>query len=231
MCGAATIGCASRVPPRPVPPHEARPQLPPWFPEEPWNARRKPERIFYFGKVLFDTDKSRIRPDAEIVLHKLLAWLQANPDISRVRLEGHTDFRAEEEYNLGLSERRSIAVADWLVDHGLDHNRLLAVCFGETRPIAPNDTAVGMQENRRTEFHVAEVSGNRFRGQDPANGGLVLTVLSKEEREAMARAAQVPVYKPPPFVPEGSIIKPYPPAPKPKLSEEEGPVLKPPPPK
>jgi len=204
----ALPGCAERLPPRPVPQQEAQPTLPPWYPEKPWNQKGEDERVFYTGKVVFDTAKATIRPESEEVLRQLLAWLQANPDVSRVRLEGHTDSRASDEYNQKLSERRSIAVADWLVDNGLDHNRLLSVAFGESRPIATNDSAVGRQENRRTSFHVAEVGGRRFKGQDPTSGGLVLTVLSKEEREALKTVGEVPTYEPPPAKPIRDIFEP-----------------------
>ncbi|RLB60190.1 MAG: OmpA family protein [Deltaproteobacteria bacterium] len=201
-------GCASQVPPRPVPQLEASPTLPPWYPEQPWNQASQDDRVYYTGKVVFDTGRHAIRPEAEAVLRQLLAWLQANPDVSRVRLEGHTDTRASDEYNQKLSERRSIAVADWLVDNGFDHNRLLAVAFGESRPLATNDSAVGRQENRRSSFHVAEVGGRRFKGQDPTAGGLVLTVLSREERDAMKNVGEVPTYEPPPAKPIRDVFEP-----------------------
>jgi len=208
--GASLSGCAHQVPPRPLPPPEQEAQLPPWFPQAPWNDADKPQRTFYFGKVVFNTAKATIRPESEAVLRELLAHLEANPDISRVRLEGHTDARAGEEYNQGLSERRAIAVANWLVDHGLDHNRLLAVAFGETRPLATNGTPSGRQENRRTSFFIAEVGGRRFRGQDPTGGGMVLTVLSKAERDALARQGEVPTAEPPEHENTRDVIHPYP---------------------
>lgn len=203
------IGCSKPPPPRPVPPQEAQAELPPWFPEKPWNERAGEERVFFEGKVVFDTGRSKIKAGGEEVLEKLLTWLKDNPDISRIRLEGHTDNRASDEFNQGLSERRATAVANWLVDHGLDHNRILAVAFGESRPMAPNDSATGRQENRRTAFYPAEVEGRRFRGEDPTAGGLVLTVLSKEEREAQKDKGKVPtVERPPPVKPEKHVIKP-----------------------
>ncbi len=205
---ASTAGCANNPPPRPVPPPENVPELPPWYPEQAWNSRDRDERTFYMGKVVFDTGKHTIKPEAEVVLRQLLSWLQANPDISRVRLEGHTDARAGEEYNQALSERRALAVADWLVDNGLDHNRLLAVAFGETRPLYDNGTADGRAENRRTAFFPAEVAGRRFDDKDPTNGGLVLTVLSKEEREKAKEKGKVPKYEPPPVKNERNIFKP-----------------------
>jgi len=200
------LGCAS-VPARPVPIPEAKPTLPEWYPEKPWDQSEAAQRVYFKGKVVFDTAKHNIRPESEKVLTRLLDYLAANDDISRIRLEGHTDSRSSEEYNQALSERRAMAVANWLVDRGLDHMRILAVAFGETRPIAPNDTAAGRQENRRAAFTVAEVGGLRFRGQDPTAGGLVLEVQSKEEREKEKEVAKVPEYVPPPIKPTRDIFE------------------------
>ena len=210
LCTPLLMACSNSIPPRPLPPLEKQATIPPWFPEQPWNERQAVERDYYFGKVVFHTARHTLRPQSKKVLGDLLAWLQANPDISRIRLEGHTDSRASDEYNQGLSERRAIEVANWLVDNGLDHNRLVAVAFGETRPLYPNDTAPGRQENRRAGFFVAEVSGRRFRGEDPTNGGLVITILSKAEREALAKKGEVPRYVPPKVIPERDIFKRYP---------------------
>jgi outer membrane protein OmpA-like peptidoglycan-associated protein len=200
--------CSNVPPPRPVPPAEGTRNLPGWYPQAAWSADAANARVYLEGKIVFDTGKARIRPESEKVLNDLLAYLSANPDITRVRLEGHTDSRAAEEYNQDLSARRAIAVADWLVDHGLDHNRIVAVAFGELRPLWPNQGPTAMQENRRTAFHVAEVSGNRFRGEDPTSGGLVLDVKSKEQREADKLRGKVPDVKPPPVRVELDIIRP-----------------------
>jgi OOP family OmpA-OmpF porin len=208
LTAVGTVGCAAQPPPRPVPQFQAKPQKPPWYPEQPWNAKGQTKRVFFKGKIVFDTARSTLRPTSEKVLTQLLDYLKKNEDISRVRLEGHTDSRASDIYNQGLSERRAIVVADWLVDKGLDHSRLLAVAFGESRPLARNDDAAGRQENRRTEFSVADVGGHRFRGKDPTNGGLVLVVLSKEERDAMKDKGEVPTFTPPPVVVEKDVFKP-----------------------
>lgn len=68
-----------------------------------------------------------------------------------VRVEGHTDSIASEAYNQTLSERRAEAVADWLAAHGVDRQRLRTVGWGESRPVATNDTPSGRQQNRRVE--------------------------------------------------------------------------------
>jgi OOP family OmpA-OmpF porin len=209
---AASVGlllqaCAETVPPRPVPQPEARPELPGWFPEKPWTEQRT-DRLYLEGKVVFDTAKSTLRPESERVLKQLLEYLQANADVSRIRLEGHTDERGSDEYNQGLSERRAIAVSDWLVDHGLDNMRVLAVAFGESRPLRTNGTPEGRQENRRTEFRVAEVGGARFMGRDPTNGGLVIEILSKEDRDKAKEVGKVPTYVEPPWAPTRDIIAP-----------------------
>ena len=85
--------------------------------------------------------------------------------------------------------------------------------------MATNLTKLGRQENRRTSFDVAEVDGYAFLGRDPTNGGMVLTVLSKAEREALAEVGEVPVFKWPKVVPERDIFKPLVQE-KPKTEEE-----------
>ena len=155
----------------------------------------------------FEFDKAELRSGDRELLSRIAGILLTSKDYT-VSVNGHTDDVGDAEYNQKLSERRSIAVADWLVDNGLDHNRLLSVAFGEARPIATNDSAVGRQENRRTSFHVAEVGGRRFKGQDPTSGGLVLTVLSKEERDALKNVGEVPTYDPPPAKPIRDVFEP-----------------------
>jgi len=174
------------------------------------------------GKVVFETDKAIIRPGSEKVLQTLLQFLNEHGEVTRLRIEGHTDSTASDEYNQELSARRSLAVANWLVDKGVDADRLIAVGFGEARPMAPNEVATGRAENRRTEFHVAEVNGRLFALKDPTNGGLVLDVLSLEDRKAAADA-KVPTGAPPKsFVPTGDEVKTVGPAPVNFVKKPEG---------
>jgi outer membrane protein OmpA-like peptidoglycan-associated protein len=204
-----TLGCSdNRLPPNPVPTPEIRRPIPAWFdPNAVWNPNGADSRIYIEGKIVFDTAKHTIRPESAKVLEQLLAFLVAHPEVTRVRIEGHTDSRGGDEYNQSLSARRSLAVADWLVDRGIDHLRLVAVGFGEKKPIAPNELAEGRAENRRTEFHVMEVNGRPFGSATALDGGMVLTVLSAEERERLRNPPKVELATPEKFVPTGDEIR------------------------
>jgi OOP family OmpA-OmpF porin len=203
-----TASCAdTALPPNPVPTPELRRPMPDWFdPSARWDPRGGDTRVFIEGKIVFATDKAIIRPESEVVLQRLLKFLQERPDVTRLRIEGHTDSRASNEHNQELSAKRSLAVADWLVDRGVDHLRLVAAGYGETKPIAPNELIGGRAENRRTEFHVMEVGGRPYGPPGALNGGMVLTVLSAEERERLRNPPKVEIAKLD-FKPEGNVIK------------------------
>ena len=103
------------------------------------------------GAILFDFDSEAIRPDARRSLLEIVEVIEAYGG-RPVRVEGHTDSVASESYNQGLSERRAKSVADWLVKNGVDKGRLTTRGWGETRPVAENDTPEGRQQNRRVEL-------------------------------------------------------------------------------
>lgn len=101
--------------------------------------------------VFFATNSAELRPASKTELDQLKALLEENPEM-RIRLQGHTDNVGEEVDNMDLSDRRAKAVRTYLINAGIDAKRLEAQGFGETRPIAKNDTPEGRQKNRRTEF-------------------------------------------------------------------------------
>jgi outer membrane protein OmpA-like peptidoglycan-associated protein len=106
-------------------------------------------RVDLPADVLFDFDKASIRPDAAQALTRLATVIRAYP-AGRTRLEGHTDSAGNDSYNDALSRRRAEAVKAWLVEkENIGRDRLEAAGFGERRPVAPNDTEVGRQKNRR----------------------------------------------------------------------------------
>lgn len=106
--------------------------------------------LMRFDDVLFDFDRSALRPEADAILAPVLEMLQNDPSLS-VDIEGHADWMGSDAYNIRLSQRRAQAVVDWLVARGIARERLVAVGKGEREPIASNETAEGRQLNRRVE--------------------------------------------------------------------------------
>ncbi len=114
------------------------------------------ERVVILDRIEFDTNKATIRPESDEILEAVRDVLRENPQLTRIRVEGHTDNRGSRAHNRGLSERRALAVVDWLVQHGIGRERLVAQGFGPDRPVDDNTSAEGRQNNRRVEFHILE---------------------------------------------------------------------------
>ncbi len=111
-------------------------------------------KIDLLQKVFFRTNRAIIRPRSYKLLNNVAQVLKAHTEIAKVRVEGHTDDRGRDAYNLGLSRRRAKAVVKYLVRKGVAANRLEAVGFGETKPIKSNDTKEGRAANRRVDFKI-----------------------------------------------------------------------------
>lgn len=105
--------------------------------------------------VNFDNDLSELRPDAQAILERAVANLKANPGV-KVEIGGHTDSRNSDWYNLGLGERRAQVVMQYLISQGIDASRLTAKSYGESQPVADNETEEGRMENRRVELRIME---------------------------------------------------------------------------
>lgn len=114
------------------------------------------EKIIITQKIHFEFNRSVIRPISYPILDDVASLLMRNPQITRVRVEGHTDWIGSDSYNQILSERRARSVRDYLVQKGIEPDRLEAVGYGEARPIADNNTTQGRARNRRTEFTVVQ---------------------------------------------------------------------------
>lgn len=112
------------------------------------------ERIIITQKIHFEFGKSLIRPISYPILDDVAELLKRNTQILKVRVEGHTDWIGSDAGNLKLSQRRAEAVRSYLIQKGVEASRLEAVGYGETRPIADNNTVQGRARNRRTEFKV-----------------------------------------------------------------------------
>jgi outer membrane protein OmpA-like peptidoglycan-associated protein/Tol biopolymer transport system component len=103
--------------------------------------------------IFFEFDSYELKSESLIELEKLVEFMENNPDI-RIRINGHTDNIGHPDYNLNLSERRVESVAEYLISAGVGNSRIEYAGFGETMPVAANDTEEGRAENRRTEFEI-----------------------------------------------------------------------------
>lgn len=177
----AQVGSKPAAPPPPPPPPPAKVAQPAPAPvapkEEPPPPKKssvtvKDGRLGIPGNIVYEFGKATIKPESEPTLQALKEYMEQNKNF-RIRIEGHTDNVGQAAANMKLSQDRAMAVVGWLEQHGIPKDRCLAVGFGDTKPVANNASEEGRAENRRTEFHIAEVSGKPFMGRDPSGGGEV----------------------------------------------------------
>ena len=103
--------------------------------------------------VNFETNSDVLVPEASAVLRDAAETLKKNPDIV-VEVEGHTDSDGDGNYNQQLSERRALAVRDFITNQGVDTSRLSVRGYGESQPIADNNSAEGKRANRRVVLRI-----------------------------------------------------------------------------
>jgi OOP family OmpA-OmpF porin len=122
------------------------------------------------GAIVFAGASAHLLPESEKALDAVKAYLDDKKAVTLLRIEAHTDADGDDEAGRSLSERRALAVARRLVEKGVDCKRLVAVGFGASKPVAPNDTPENRAKNRRVAFFNAGFLG-RLIGGMPADGG------------------------------------------------------------
>jgi OOP family OmpA-OmpF porin len=143
--------------PTPAPKPEPKPAPPPPAPKAEPKPEGKPkpvaEKVTFAADVLFDFDKSVIKPEGKSKLDDLANKVKGI-NLEVVIAVGHADSIGSDEYNQSLSVRRAESVKAYMVSKGLEPNRVYTEGKGEKQPVANNSTADGRAKNRRTEIEV-----------------------------------------------------------------------------
>ena len=141
--------------------------------------------------IEFKFDTAIMLPGAEVYLLQVLDILKKHPEVEKLEIQGHTSAEGGPEYNLRLSNDRAKAVYQWLVDHGIDGQRLVPRGYGLTVPLFPNDTEQHRQRNRRVQFRMLQQAP----GSPPIGG------LSGKPTVTTKPAQPAPPPPPPPTTP------------------------------
>jgi len=167
-------------PPAPPPPPVAAPAPPPAPEPAPAPAPAaavvvKGDSVQIPGQIEFDTGKATFKAGggSDAVVDQLKKFLDENPKVTKLRIEGHTDNVGVADANVALSGQRALTVKTAAIAKGVKKERLIAVGFGQTKPIGDNTTDDGRAKNRRTEFRIAEIGGKKYLGLDPTGGAKV----------------------------------------------------------
>ncbi len=114
------------------------------------------EKIELREEVFFDTGKATIKSESFGMLNEVAGILKDNPDITLLSVEGHTDSRGSDAANLKLSDARAASVRQYLIDKGVEANRLVSVGFGESKPLVKGNNEAAWAKNRRVDIVIKE---------------------------------------------------------------------------
>ncbi len=119
--------------------------------DTPKGARVDDRGCWVISNLRFDFDKAEIKLEYYSIIDEVVSVMKMNP-LMDILIEGHTDSVGSDDYNQKLSERRSQSVKKYLVSKGVESQRMTAMGFGESRPIASNESEEGRSKNRRVEL-------------------------------------------------------------------------------
>jgi hypothetical protein len=123
---------------------------------QPPRVEVRDHKIEIHEKIQFDDNRATIRSASRELMDEIGTVITRNPQIKRIRIEGHASAEGSRRHNRTLSAARARSVAKYLRDHGVAAGELVAVGYGSDRPIADNATADGREKNRRVEFVIVE---------------------------------------------------------------------------
>jgi OOP family OmpA-OmpF porin len=112
-------------------------------------------QVVRLNNVFFDFDKWDLRPESFVELDRVVKLLNDNPAIE-IEMSAHTDSKGSDEYNFKLSDNRARSVMEYIISKGIAPNRIVSQGYGETKPVATNETDEGRQLNRRVEFKITK---------------------------------------------------------------------------
>jgi outer membrane protein OmpA-like peptidoglycan-associated protein len=123
---------------------------------EPTQTVVKDNKIMILTPVYFDYNKDTIKSESFQILNDVAQTLTEHPELLKVEVAGHTDSDGSDTYNEDLSQRRVESVRRYLIEKGINGDRLVAKGYGESKPIASNKTDEGKAKNRRVELVITE---------------------------------------------------------------------------
>jgi outer membrane protein OmpA-like peptidoglycan-associated protein len=186
--GKTALAIEGQPPPPPPPPPPPEPEPEP--PKPPPRVEVRDNKIVIREKIQFEYNKAKIQEVSHSLLDEVVKVIQENPHIKKIRVEGHASSDGADYYNMQLSDRRAKAVMKYLVEHGIPQETLEAKGFGETKPIADNETEEGREKNRRVEFNIIEQDVTKKKVKvDQATGTETVIEERKESLKAPDAAA------------------------------------------
>ncbi|MGZ3845428.1 MAG: OmpA family protein [Flavisolibacter sp.] len=112
-------------------------------------------QVFRLNNVFFDFDKWDLRPESFVELDRVVKLLNENPAME-IEMSAHTDSFGSDDYNFKLSDNRARSCMEYILSKGISPTRVTSQGYGETKPVAPNDTPENRQLNRRVEFKITK---------------------------------------------------------------------------
>lgn len=150
-------------------------------PPPPPRVEVRDNKIEIHEKIQFDYDKATIKPASFDLMNEIGSVITKNPQIKRIRIEGHASSEGSAAHNKKLSDERAKSVMKYLTDHGIAATTLTAVGYGIEKPIADNSTEEGREKNRRVEFTILEQDVTQKKVQVDAKTGAEKVLEEKHE--------------------------------------------------